>query len=135
VSELRVLGPADADLARAAARRFKGAAADLRGWLESGRHLMIVALEGRSPVGWAYGYELPRVDRAEPMWLLYEIDVAGSHRRRGLGKALLGRFRDEAGGPVWLLTNEENTPAMRLYAGGHRPNRDDVLFRFPARRE
>ena len=128
--ELQVLGPADADLARAAARLFKGDSADLRAWLESGRHLMIVAREGRSPVGWVYGYELPRVDRAEPMWLLYEIDVAESHRRRGIGTALLGRFREEAGGPVWLLTNEGNAAAMRLYRDGERPNRDDVLFRF-----
>lgn len=129
--EIRRLGPADADLARAATRRFKGRAGDLAAWLGSDRHLMLVALEGRSPVGWAYGYELPRVDREEAMWLLYEIDVAESHRRRGLGTALLGRFRKDADGPVWLLTNASNEPAMRLYRDGERPHADDVLFRFP----
>ena len=128
--EIRRLGPADADLARAAAKRFKGGAADLRTWLESDRHLLLVALEGRSPIGWVYGYELPRVDRAESMWLLYEIEVAPDHRQRGLGRALLSRFRDLADGPVWLLSNRDNEAAMALYAGAEQPHDDDVLFRF-----
>jgi ribosomal protein S18 acetylase RimI-like enzyme len=130
VIEIRRLGPADADLARAAAMRFKGAAGDLGEWLASSRHLLLAALEGRSVVGWVYGYELPRIDRAEAMWLLYEIDVAEGHRRRGIGKALLGRFLEDADGPVWLLTNAGNEAAMRLYKDGARPNADDVLIRF-----
>ena len=129
--EIRRMGPADADLARAATERFKGEAADVADWLASSRHLMLVALDGRSPVGWVYGYELPRVDRAHSMWLLYEIDVSESYRRRGIGKRLLQGFRELADGPVWLLTNRSNGAALRLYADGEFPNRDDVLVRFP----
>jgi len=131
VIEFRQLGPADADLARAAVRRFKGREADAAAWLASSRHLMIVALDGRTVAGWVYGYELPRVDRAESMALLYEIDVDERYRRRGIGTALLGRFRDACEGPVWLVTNESNEAAMRLYAAGDRPHRDDVMIRFP----
>ena len=133
--EYRRLSPADADLLRAAAARFKGrdaGSAHGAGWLASDHHLAIVALEGRTPVGWVYGYELPRVERDEAMVLLYEIDVAASHRRRGIGTELVRRFRDLAGAPVWLLTNESNAAAMALYrgAGGVRPHDDDAMFRF-----
>ncbi len=128
--EIRQLGPADADLARAATKRFKGRAGELETWLASSRQMMLVALEGRSPVGWVYGYELPRVDREQSMWLLYEIDVSESYRRQGIGQQLLAEFRSRAAGPVWLLTNRSNAPAMRLYADGEFPNEDDVLVRF-----
>ncbi|MHC4848139.1 MAG: GNAT family N-acetyltransferase [Planctomycetota bacterium] len=129
--EIRQLGPADADLARAATKRFKGGTGELETWLASSRQMMLVALEGRSPVGWVYGYELPRVDREQSMWLLYEIDVSESYRRQGIGSKLLAEFRSRAAGPVWLLTNRSNAPAMRLYADGEFPNEDDVLVRFP----
>ena len=128
--EIHPLGPEDAKLATAATKRFKGKADDLASWLESSRHLMLVANEGRSPVGWVYGYELPRVDRAQSMWLLYEIDVSESYRRQGIGRALLDHFLELAEGPVWLLSNRSNEPAMRLYKDGEFPNEDDVLIRF-----
>lgn len=133
--EYRRLSSTDADLFRAAASRFKGrdaGTAHAREWLASDHHLAIVALEGRTPLGWVYGYELPRVEREESMVLLYEIDVAESHRRAGLGAELLRRFRDLAAAPVWLLTNESNEAAMALYrsGGGERPNADDAMFRF-----
>jgi ribosomal protein S18 acetylase RimI-like enzyme len=130
VIEIRQLGPADADLARVAVKRFKGGTGELETWLASSRQMMLVALEGRSPVGWVYGYELPRVDREQSMWLLYEIDVSESYRRQGIGKRLLEEFRNRAAGPVWLLTNRANEPAMKLYADGEFPNEDDVLVRF-----
>ena len=133
--EIRQLGPSDADLATVATRRFKGSAWNLQEWLQSDRHVMIVALEGRSVVGWVYGYELPRLDRDENMWVLYEIDVAESHRRRGIGKSLLQRYCETADGPVWLVSNESNTAAMALYADGERPNDDDVMIRFNTGRQ
>lgn len=125
------MGPGDADLARVAVQRFKGSVSDVNAWLQSDRHMMIVALEGRSAVGWVYGYELPRLDRDECMWLLFEIDVAESHRNRGIGGGLLDAFRRLADGPVWLVSNESNKAAMALYAGGERPHDDDVMIRFP----
>jgi ribosomal protein S18 acetylase RimI-like enzyme len=129
--ELRHMGPSDADLARVAVQRFKGRVHDIGEWLQSDRHMMIVALEGRTTVGWVYGYELPRLDRDERMWLLYEIDVAESYRKRGIGGGLLDAFRRLADGPVWLVSNASNKAAMALYAGGERPNDDDVMLRFP----
>ena len=131
----RQLGPGDVDLLRAAATRFKGAAAGddhARAWLASDHNLAIVAIEGRTPLGWVYGYALPRTERDETMFLLYEIDVAESHRRKGIGAELMRRFRGLATGPVWLLTNESNGAAMALYrsSGAERPNDDDVMLRF-----
>ncbi|MHC4956345.1 MAG: GNAT family N-acetyltransferase [Planctomycetota bacterium] len=133
--EYRRLGPHDSDLANAIVTRFKSmrpGSKHAKEWLASDRHLLVAALEGSNPVGWVYGYELPRIDRDEAMFLLYEIDVDEVYRRRGIGAELVRRFRDLAPGPVWLLTNESNEAAMRLYrsAGGERPNDDDAMFRF-----
>ena len=133
--EYRRLSPTDADLFQATTARFKGrdaGTAHAREWLASDHNLAIVALEGRTPLGWVYGNELPRVEREQSMVLLYEIDVAESHRRAGVGTELLRRFRELAAAPVWLLTNESNDAAMALYrsAGGERPNDDDAMFRF-----
>lgn len=135
--EIRELGPDDAELARVVVDRFKTSGhslATMQEWLTTDRHLMLVALDGRTPVGWVYGYRLPRVDVAISMWLLYEIDVAESHQRRGLGSALTGAFLEFTEGPVWLVTNRSNAAAMTLYRkmGGTAPQDDDVVFQLRA---
>jgi|GEM_PF-3012742 len=133
--DYRRLSVADAELLRAAAACFKERDAGLehaRSWLANDRNLVVVAHEGGTPIGWVYGYELPRVDSEMSMMLLYEIDVVESRRRTGIGTELLRRFRELAAMPVWLLTNESSAAAMALYesVGGERPHADDAMFRF-----
>jgi len=133
--EVRRLEPRDGDMAHELVSRFKQSvpgAEHMRAWLADAHHILLVAFERGAPVGWAYGYELPRIDGPQPMYLLYEIDVEAEHRQRGVGTALLETFLDMVPGPVWLITNASNEPAMRLYrsAGGQRLFQDDVMFRF-----
>lgn len=99
-------------------------------------HLM-VAYDGAEPVGSVIAYELPRLLRAGTGMLLYSIDVATNHRRKGVGKALIAALqdvaRDRGCDATWLLTNASNGAAMALYsaAGGRRPNADDAMWEFP----
>ena len=120
--EIRRLEPRDAGLAQALVRAFKRSAPGaehLRAWLADARCVLLAALERGAPVGWVYGYELPRIDGTQPMYLLYEIDVAPAHRRRGIGAALLAHIVEQARAlgatRVTLLTDGDNARAQALY--------------------
>ena len=70
------------------------------------------------PVGWAYGYILDRPD-GHRMMLLYEMEVARAWRRRGIGRQLVGAFRQRAidsdCNTMWLITEDSNVDAQMLY--------------------
>jgi aminoglycoside 3-N-acetyltransferase I len=69
-------------------------------------------------------YELPRRHGDRAKLFVYEIDVAESHRRRGIAAALLARLgelaRERGIRTGWVLTEPDNGPANALYrdAGG-----------------
>jgi aminoglycoside 3-N-acetyltransferase I len=85
---------------------------------------MLVAFDGARPVGFVLAHELPRRHGVRAKLFVYEMDVAETHRRRGIGSALLGRLADlarERGIPAgFVLTEPDNGPANALYrsAGG-----------------
>ena len=75
-------------------------------------HLLLVAVEGATVVGWC------RLFPTDEGALELGIGVVASHRRRGLGRALLGAALEWAsarGMPVVLETRTDNTPAIRLF--------------------
>ena len=94
----------------------------------------VVALEGETPVGFVYGFVLRRFEKTS--FFIYSVDVAETHQRRGLAKAMLARLSAMGKAGRWdemfVFTNASNAPAMALYtsAGGVRPNPDDVMFDF-----
>jgi ribosomal protein S18 acetylase RimI-like enzyme len=124
---VRTLGPADSALAVRTIREVKpevehrGEATDaqLEAFLRQASTVLVVALEGEDPVGYAVGYELPRVDGGPSMVHLYEIQVAEAFRRRGVGRRLVERMRSEVcarkAGSMWVLTDEDNAAALSLY--------------------
>jgi len=93
------------------------------------------ALEGGEPVGLVYGHVLPQMSRTA--LLIYSVDTAEPHRRRGAARAMIAALRQlsiERGYyEMWVLTSAANQPAMRLYAGcgGVRETDDDVMWVFP----
>jgi len=95
--------------------------------------LMLAVADGRV-VGSLYGYLLRRPHQSKPQFLLYEIDVAAAHRRRGIGHALVTAFtaaaRAAAAVEIWVLSNESNRAALNLYVkcGYRRVNEDDVML-------
>ena len=60
----------------------------------SGHHL-VFALDSHEVVGFVTGIEIAHPDKA-PQMLLYELGVEPSHRRRGIGRALVRHLADLA---------------------------------------
>ena len=88
------------------------------------RTLMLVAFDGELPVGFVLAHELPRRHGDRAKLFVYEVDVAESHRRRGIASALLARLgelaRERGIRTGFVLTEPDNGPANALYreAGG-----------------
>jgi len=96
--------------------------------------LLLVAVEDDEPVGFLIGYAMPRIDRPQPMMLLYEIGVAESHQRHGIGRRLVEGFLDwcrrEDAAMAWVMTEASNGAARRLYtsAGAGEAELGDVML-------
>lgn len=94
---------------------------------------MIVATEEERPLGYLVAYLLDRVDRDQRMMLFYEISVAESHHRRGVGTAMIKRLqafcRQENVMKMWVHTNKSNVAAVRLYqsTGGEADHSGDEI--------
>lgn len=88
------------------------------------RTLMLVAFDRERPVGLVLAHELPRRHGDPAKLFVYEVDVAESHRSRGIASALLERLADlarERGVRTgFVLTDPGNGPANALFrsAGG-----------------
>ncbi len=141
---LRRLDPGDAELALRAARELKITDPVLRDaltlehartFLENADNVLLVATDGDRPIGFLLAYCLDRIDRDRPMMLFYEIEVASSHRRRGVGRALVERLialcAERNVLKMWVHTNRSNSAAMSLYrstGGVPDASGDEVTF-------
>ncbi len=133
---LQLLGPGDEAVVRSLATYRALTDEEAHAFLADDRTLMVVARDGDACVGFVYGYVLRRRHGDALQLFVYELDVAESHRRRGIGTALmreLARLARERGvRRGFVLTNASNEPAMALYRslGGTRDDEDDVVWRF-----
>jgi len=120
--EIRHLGPGDDDAVGGAGALFdqppKPDAA--RRFLEESTHHLLVACEtDGEPIGFVTGVETTHPDKGTEMFL-YELGVAESRRRQGVGTALvralaaLARQRGCYG--MWVGTEEDNVAARSTYA-------------------
>lgn len=102
-------------------------------FLSDPRHHLVVALDAGKVVGFASAIHYVHPDKPPELWI-NEVGVAPTHERRGIGKRLLRALfevaRDLNCKGAWVLTDESNTPALRLYTavGGH-PSAQ-VMFSF-----
>ena len=137
--QIRRLVAGDEESACEIARRFKSAQADkghLARFLADERNYLVAAHVDDDLAGFILGYELPRIDGARPMMLLYEIGVLADQRRRGIGRALVGQLKQvcqERGiRKMFVLTEQSNAAAMALYTstGGDRDAGNTVMFEY-----
>jgi ribosomal protein S18 acetylase RimI-like enzyme len=97
---------------------------DPEGLLADPRTLLLVAFDAAQPVGFVLAHALPRRHGDPAKLFVYEVDVAESHRRRGIASALLARLgelaRERGVRTGFVLTEPDNGPANALYreAGG-----------------
>jgi aminoglycoside 3-N-acetyltransferase I len=119
---IRLLASGDEDVVRKLAT-YDGPG-DPETLLADPRTLMLVAFDGERPVGFVLAHELPRRHGDRSQLFVHEIEVAETHRRRGIASALLARLAalaSERGIRTgFVLTEPGNGPANALYrsAGG-----------------
>jgi aminoglycoside 3-N-acetyltransferase I len=123
-TSIRRLGPGDEAVIQALAEGQPQTAL-----LEDDRTLFVAAFDGETPVGFAFGYVLPRRHGRPTTFFVYELDVDERYRRQGIGRRLMEELlagQEEA----FVLTDAENGAAMALYAslGGTRV--DSVMWDF-----
>jgi ribosomal protein S18 acetylase RimI-like enzyme len=90
-----------------------------REFLKDPRHHIAVAIDDGLVVGFASGVHYVHPDKPPELWI-NEVSVAPTHRRLGLGKAVM-RALFEVGqthhcATAWVLTDRLNAAAMALYA-------------------
>ena len=116
---IRLLVPGDEGLVRELAT-YEGPG-DPEALLADPRTLMLAALDGGQPVGVVLAHELPRRHGDRAKLFVYEIDVAESHRRRGVASALLARLaelaRERGIATGFVLAEPDNGPANALCRG------------------
>jgi len=114
-------------------RTHYGEASDVSrsaGWLDenlrTSRLRVFVAEEGEQFVGFAVTMEVPASLRLTHYWQIRDLFVLPTHRRLGVGRALLASVREAAIASralrLVLQTEDDNDPALRLYAdSGYAP--------------
>ena len=107
-------------------------------FLSRPENVLIVAFDSGMPVGYIVAYLLDRIDRQQQMMFFYEIGVVESHRRRGVGKQMIGELkavcRDANVMKMWVPTGRSNEAATRLYASTGAvpvPTGDEVTYSYP----
>jgi ribosomal protein S18 acetylase RimI-like enzyme len=90
-----------------------------REFLEDPRHHIAVAIDDGLVVGFASGVHYVHPDKPPELWV-NEVGVAPTHRRHGLGKAVLTTLfevgRTHNCTVAWVLTDRSNVAAMALYS-------------------
>jgi aminoglycoside 3-N-acetyltransferase I len=107
----------------------------LRKMLKRDDFHVIVALENGNLVGGLTAYEMQMFKSETTEMFLYEIEVAESHRKKGIGKALIEFLKQicvEKGVAVMFVgTEKDNFPARRLYAStGGDADEETVWFNY-----
>jgi ribosomal protein S18 acetylase RimI-like enzyme len=100
-------------------------------------NVLIVATMDGVPVGFLLAYLLDRADRDQQMMFLYEIGVAESHRRRGIGTRMITQLKRICSAQnvmkMWVPTGRSNVAATRLYASTGAtplPSGDEVTYAY-----
>jgi aminoglycoside 3-N-acetyltransferase I len=130
--DVRRLGPADARLMQALNALFGEAFEDLetyggappslayiQGLLAKEHVVALVALDGGTVTGGLVAYLMDKFEQARREAYIYDLAVAGPHRRKGIATALIRRLQQiaEASGAwvVFVQADYSDPPAVALY--------------------
>ncbi len=131
-------GVADLPLVRQAVRDVHERALEsdeaILAFLAEETNYVYLAVAGNEVVGSLNVYALTHPHTRRPQFLLYEIDVRESWRRRAVGSNLIDAFRREAerldAFGLWVVTDRDNEAAMGMYrkCGLTHSDLQDVVF-------
>jgi ribosomal protein S18 acetylase RimI-like enzyme len=102
--------------------------------LSDDRTIFLVAFRGVVPVGFVFGYELPRRHGNPSILFVYEVEVDPAWRGQGVATKLFAELeriaRSRGIREGFVLTEPDNEAALRLYSslGGTRV--DSVMWDF-----
>jgi ribosomal protein S18 acetylase RimI-like enzyme len=86
---------------------------------EDNRTYLFIALENGEPAGYSLAYRFPYFYSAKTHAYLYDIEVAETHRRKGIGRrlidAVLAALHADGCGEMWLGTATDNSEAQTLF--------------------
>ncbi len=108
-------------------------------FLADPRHHLVVARADGVVVGMASAIDYIHPDKA-PQLFINEVGVSPEYRRQGIGRRLMARLVElatELGCTEgWVLTDDENVAADRLYAaaGAELPPARTLMYTIPVRR-
>jgi ribosomal protein S18 acetylase RimI-like enzyme len=93
--------------------------------------IFVAAFADDEPVGFAFGYVLPRRHGDPSILFVYELEVDESFRRRGLATRLMRElFRLGGTREAFVLTEPDNDAANALYASLGGARADSVMWDF-----
>jgi len=98
-------------------------------------YLIVAEVSGKI-IGVVLAYRLDRIDDPSGQLFVYDVEVAESHRRRRVGRALMGHVRNvverEQLKEAFVLTTRDNAAAIALYSStGAIADEEGVLFVYP----
>ncbi|HUF66874.1 MAG TPA: GNAT family N-acetyltransferase [Gemmatimonadaceae bacterium] len=102
-------------------------------FLSDHRHHIAVAFDRGQVIGFASGVNYVHPDKPPELWI-NEVGVAPDYQGRGVGKAVVRALLLHAEGlgcrEAWVLTDESNRVARRLYASTGGQESPQVMFTF-----
>ena len=108
-------------------------------FLSNPGHFLFVAEVSGEIVGFLLAYRLERLDRAATQLFVYEVEVAPSYRRQGVGTRLMERVGEaverEGMMEAFVIADADNAAAVALYGktGGRRESGSSVVLVYPGR--
>lgn len=102
-------------------------------FLNDPRHHIVVALVDNQVIGFASAVHYIHPDKPAELWI-NEVGVAETHQNKGIAKAIL-RELFEVGKNLgctvsWVLTDQDNLPANKLYQSVGGKKSETVLYEF-----
>jgi ribosomal protein S18 acetylase RimI-like enzyme len=139
VPDVRIRRAGQADVAEVArfvdAFDYEVLSVETRRVLDDARNHLVLAYVEDRPAGFASAVEVFHPDKRGELFL-NEIAVMEEARRRGVARALIEELKQigrELGCVnMWVLTDEDNGPAMGLYrtTGGQWDGNPSVMFEY-----
>jgi len=107
-----------------------------REFLSHPMNWMFACIQNDQIIGFAYGYELNRLNNEGNMLYVHEVGVLERYHRQGIGRGLIDGIKslctDMGICRFFLFTQKSNSAACALYnsLGGEAAHKDDVTYFF-----
>lgn len=102
-------------------------------FLNDPRHHIIVALIDNQVIGFASAVHYIHPDKPTELWI-NEVGVASQHHNKGIAKAILQELfevgKSLGCSVAWVLTEDDNLPANKLYQSVSGEKSETVLYEF-----